>query len=539
MSPGKQEAPGRGLAPGEGPALQAGGQPGLATPENSLPAAPPQGPQTTGRSPVHPAAPDGPPPKGRAFAGQGGRRGRRALGLQAQISMGFGLFALVVLGLLWVLQTFLLTPFYRATKTAEAKSIAASVVKGLGSEGLDQLAYSLCVKAGVNIFVTDPMGRQHVAYRQTFKDSLAADMGQLERIALFDKVNLQGGAYTQTFFSRSSGMQLLLYGVTSRTGDGGHRLVLVESEITPVDATVDTLQIQLLCVTVVMLLLGAGLAWYLARRIARPLAAMNNAAKLLGSGDYNIRFASQGAREVSELAHTLNYAAEELSKVEELRRELLANVSHDLRTPLTMIKGYAEVMRDLPGENTPENVQVIIDETERLNQLVNDLLDLSRMEAGAMQLEKSPFNLTEAIRAALGRYDKLAGFSFPFQYEGEAYVEADALKISQVLYNLVNNAINYAGEDKTVSLRQEVAGGRVRISVTDTGEGIPPDKLRDIWERYYKVDREHRRAQVGTGLGLSIVRKILDLHGGAYGVESALGQGSTFWFELPSTPPGP
>ena len=524
MSRGKE-------ALGQGPALAE--SMGQEAPGPSQPVGPGPGPQTTGRSPVHPAAPDGSSHKGRAFAGRGGRRARRPLRLQAQISMGFGLFALVVLGLLWVLQILLLNPFYRATKTAEAKGVAASVVKGLDSEGLDELAYGLCVKAGVNIFVTDPLGRQYVAYRQTFKDSLVADMGRMERIAIFDTVNLQGGSYMQTFRSRASGLQLILYGVTARTAGGEHRLVLVESEITPVDATVDTLQVQLLCVTVVMLLLGAGLAWFMARRIARPLMAMNDAAKLLGRGDYRIRFASQGAREVSELAQTLNYAAEELSKVEELRRELLANVSHDLRTPLTMIKGYAEVMRDLPGENTPENVQVIIDETERLTQLVNGLLDLSRMEAGAMALEKSRFDLTESIRATLGRYDKLAGFRFPFQYEGEVYVEADELKISQVLYNLVNNAINYAGEDKTVTLRQQVEDGRVRISVTDTGEGIPPDKLKDIWERYYKVDREHRRAQVGTGLGLSIVKKILDLHGGAYGVESALGQGSTFWFELP------
>ena len=222
--------------------------------------------------------------------------------------------------------------------------------------------------------------------------------------------------------------------------------------------------------------------------------------------------------------------------MEGLRRELLANVSHDLRTPLTMIRGYGEVMRDLPGENTPENVQIIIDETERLTNLVNDLLDLSRLEAGVMALDVTRFNLTESIRAILHRYDKLAGYSFPFLAEEDVFVTADELKISQVVYNLVNNAITYAGEDKTVALEQTVANGKVRVSVTDTGEGIPEEKLRDIWERYYKVDREHKRAQVGTGLGLSIVKHILELHGGAYGVVSQLGEGSTFWFELPVSP---
>ena len=114
-------------------------------------------------------------------------------------------------------------------------------------------------------------------------------------------------------------------------------------------------------------------------------------------------------------------------------------------------------------------------------------------------------------------------------------MEADELKISQVVYNLVNNAITYAGADKTITLRQTVGDGMVRISVTDTGEGIPADKLRDIWQRYYKVDNSHKRAQLGTGLGLSIVKTVMDLHGGRYGVESQLGVGSTFWFALPLT----
>ncbi len=462
------------------------------------------------------------------------RRKGRQPGLYVQITAGFCLFALLSLVLLWVLQTVLLNPFYRAIKTGEAKRIADSIVKSIDSPELDSTAYDTCLRTGVNIFVTDPIGRRLVGYHQTFKESLVASMGRMERIAMFDKVNLLGGTYTETFQSRQEGAQLILLGTIAPTANGDPWLVLVESEITPVDATVDTLRVQLLCVTLVMLLLGTALAAFLARRIAGPLTAMSESAKRLGQGDYSIRFAPQGAREVSELAQTLNYAAGELSKVDQLRRELLANVSHDLRTPLTMIKGYAEVMRDLPGENTPENVQVIVDEAGRLTDLVNDLLDLSRLEAGAAGLALTRFDLTACICAILTRYDKLADYHFSFQFEGHITVEADELKISQVVYNLVNNAIHYAGEDKTITLRQSVEEGRVRISVTDTGEGIPADKLPDIWDRYYKVDKEHRRAQVGTGLGLSIVKNILELHGGAYGVESALGQGSTFWFELPA-----
>ena len=450
---------------------------------------------------------------------------RRPMGVRGQMALGFALFALATAALLWVFQIFLMAPMYKAIKTHEAQTVSGTVARQLDSPNLQENAYELCARTGANIYVFDQLGRPLVGWKYSFKDSLASGLAvnQREASAFFDQVNLMGGKYSELFNIRGSGSKLLVYGTTVRMANGESRLVVVEVEITMLNSTVDTLLVAPL---------GAFFAAYIPGRIARPLTDINEAAKRLGQGDYSVRFQQRGAREVSELAGTLNYAAQELSKTEGLRRELLANVSHDLRTPLTMIKGYAEVMRDLPGENTPENVQIIIDEAGRLNDLVNDLLDLSRLEAGVLALTKEHFNLTESIREILGRYDKLAGFRFPFHAEEEVYVTADRLKISQVVYNLVNNAVNYAGEDKTITLRQEALEGRVRVSVTDTGEGIPPDKLQDIWERYYKVDREHRRAQVGTGLGLSIVKNVLDLHGGSYGVISELGKGSTFWFEL-------
>lgn len=453
---------------------------------------------------------------------------RKRTGIRSQMAMGFGIFALATVALLWVFQIFLLTPFYQAIKTSEARRISGQVVKELDGGSLDAAAYDLCAKTGASIFVSDELGREYVGYKYGFSESLAYGLGRMERAALFNEVNLMGGEYTRIFSSR-----LLLYAVTVRTPAGCHRLVVIETEITPLDSTVETLTVQLLCLTFILLPLGIGLAVVISRRIAKPITEINESAKLLGEGDYSVRFGGRGSREVGELADTLNFAADELSKTDGLRRELLANVSHDLRTPLTMIKGYAEVMRDLPGENTPENVQIIIDEAGRLNDLVNDLLDLSRLEAGVLELQKERFNLTGSIREILTRYDKLADFRFPFEPKEEVHILADQLKISQVVYNLVNNAVNYAGEDKTVALTQEVLGDQVRVSVTDTGEGIPADRLQDIWDRYYKVDREHRRAQVGTGLGLSIVKNVLDLHGGSYGVISELGKGSTFWFQLP------
>ena len=164
------------------------------------------------------------------------------------------------------------------------------------------------------------------------------------------------------------------------------------------------------------------------------------------------------------------------------------------------------------------------------------MLDISKLQSGVMEKNVSVYNLTESIQSVFERYNKLKeqeGYSIEFQYGQEVMVEADEFKIFQVIYNLVNNAINYTGEDKRVLVRQIVKGETVRIEVIDTGEGIAEEALPYVWDRYYKVDKTHKRAVMGTGLGLSIVKNILILHEAEYGVESEKGKGSTFWFELP------
>jgi signal transduction histidine kinase len=204
-----------------------------------------------------------------------------------------------------------------------------------------------------------------------------------------------------------------------------------------------------------------------------------------------------------------------------------------------MIKGYAEVMRDIPGENTPENVQVIIDETERLSGLVNDMLDISKLKAGTITIQPEEYNITESIRHVLQRYNKLRevdGYIIDFNYDSEVIVYADEQKMYQVLYNLINNAINYTGDDKKVTVTQKVLDNVLRIEVKDTGDGVKQEDIPYVWDRYYKDSSTHKRAIQGTGLGLSIVKNVLELHGARYGVFSTQGQGATFWFEIVMDP---
>ena len=316
----------------------------------------------------------------------------------------------------------------------------------------------------------------------------------------------------------------------------GERLVIVESEVTPVSSVVDTLRYQLFIMTAVLIALSVIVAIIVANMISKPISDTNEKAKALAQRHYDLTFSGGRYREIEELGDTLSYAASELQKIDTLQKELIANISHDLRTPLTMITGYAEIMRDLPGEVTPENIQIIIDEATRLNSLVSDLLDISRLQSGMADIKTAPFSLTQCIVSIFSRYTKLVesdGLNIVFEHDREVFVNGDELRMTQVIYNLINNAINYIGDDRTVLVRQTVEDGRVRIDVIDHGDGIPQEKLEYIWDRYYRVDKEHRRAVIGTGLGLSIVKNILIAHDADFGVASKLGEGSDFYFSMP------
>lgn len=481
---------------------------------------------------------------------------RSQLGIKWSLFLSFLLFSGVLLVLLWLFQTVFLDDFYKSIKRSTIENTAKTIAANIENEDLPTLLDRLAQNNDVDILIADDSGNTVYKAENTRESllsimppgriaeylSTAAASGNGSVLDLIDMSGFKNDHYKPDQFTgpvpeRDEGMgESIVYGQLVTLDDGSQNFILLNAVLTPVFSTVETLRTQLLIVTAILLVLSLGLALYLSRRVAKPIIGINERSKELAKGNYDVSFSATGYKEIAELANTLNHAAVELNKVERLRRELIANVSHDLRTPLTMISGYAEVMRDLPGENSPENVQVIIDEARRLTGLVNDLLDISRLQSGSQKLNLKTYNLTDSIRSILSRYNKLVdqeGFILAFDADQETYVSADELRIDQVVYNLVNNAISYTGEDKKVVVRQTVGDGKVRIEVSDSGAGIAADQLPHIWDRYYKGDKNHRRAVIGTGLGLSIVKSALELHDGDYGVESTLEKGTTFWFALP------
>ena len=486
------------------------------------------------------------------------RRKAKERTLRTKLFAYLALFVVFLLVVIWVFQVFLLNIFFEQTKQDELYNAANSIAKHLDDpERLNDEINEIIVDSMIytRVYTVDDDGTAvRVDSQQPWAGHCYLNHATNEQLQeLANKAYENGGVYyfrrtvdaddiptpqTEDLTDdkpRSKGHKEIVY-VSFTESDGKMYIIMMNMIYTPLNSMVRTLNVQFLWIAAI-LLCGAGtLSGILAYKISSPLVKMNASAKKLAEGNYNADFSGESFKEMKELGETLNYAALELSKADKLQKDLLANISHDLRTPLTMITGYSEVIRDIPGENTPENVQVIIDESKRLTELVNDLLDLSKLQSGTVHLEHSVFDITDTVRSAMRRYSTLTrynGMQIEFIADDNVFVRADSIRILQVVYNLINNALNYSGDSKIIRVSQTVENGNVRISVTDYGEGIAEENLPQIWDRYYKVDRVHKRAVVGTGLGLSIVKGILENHKAKYGVESELGKGSTFWFELP------
>lgn len=462
------------------------------------------------------------------------------IGLKWRIFLAFACFAITAVVVLWILYFILFDGIYHHIRSNQINQTALHIQQSLASDPDTTLANAaensgLCLHLlDINGNVISSAGTRPYCPLRAIGDH---DLAQLLKKArsnggtYFSKVTLPSHALKNPHSdSKEADLTYLLVKIVPN--NGAERVIVIDAAVTPLDTTVSILKTTLICTTAFALIIAALIAALLASQISRPIVRITNSAKGLSEGRFDYEDKSN-IPEIADLARTLTDASVEISRTEDLKRQLFANVCHDLRTPLTMITGYAEVMRDIPGENTPQNVQVVIDEANRLTRIVNDMLDISIMQS-TTEFEPVKCNITALISEILLRYNKmkeLEGYTVNFIHDREAFVMADETRISQVVYNLVNNAIDFTGSDKTVTITQTVSDSSVLIRVSDSGEGIPPEMQQHIWQRYYKSDSNRNRVRVGTGLGLSIVKEALVRHNARYGVESS-SSGSTFWFEL-------
>ncbi len=332
-----------------------------------------------------------------------------------------------------------------------------------------------------------------------------------------------------------------VYGSKLDLGNEQSTYLYISRSLELIEAVSISLRVRIIFVSIFVFIFAFALSSALSGWLTKPIEEITVKAKLLAKGDFDVDFYGSGyASEMAELAKALNFAKDELSKTDRMQKELIANVSHDFKTPLTMIKAYSSMIKEISG-NMPEkrdkHAQVIIDEADRLASLVNDMLDLSKIRSGLNELKITTFDLTAYLYDVLGRFDDFVtaqGYSFTLKIDEGIFTQADEVKIGQVLYNLIGNAINYTGEDKRVFVSLRVTkDGVARFSVRDTGAGIKKEEIAEIWDRYYRSSDAHKRPVKGTGLGLSIVKTILEKHNFRFGVESEAGKGSLFYVDFP------
>ena len=459
-------------------------------------------------------------------------------------------FCLLLLCILWLFQIVFLDNFYRYIRVSEIRSNASIIISHISDEDLPDIVTSLSEDGDFLVDIVNMEGRsvlrpyrqnpQHIRINASLIARAQENRGEFYEYSTIppNRINRVQGQEDRLLDERFRAnrsvnrrpVEALRYVRLS-----GDVAVIINAVVSPVQATVTTLRYQLYMISGLMIILAILLAIIIAKRVSKPIEQISHSALDLAKGRYDTRFSGKGFYEIVELSETLNTAAIELGKTEALRRELLANVSHDLRTPLALIYSHAEMMHDFPEDFTREQAGVIMEETRRLTGLVNDVLDISKLEANMERLFTTRFNLTRSLGETINRMRELLknnDYTINFTHDGDVYVEADETMINRAFYNLLINAVTYAGDDRMVSVAQTISGSLVKISVTDNGDGITEEDLPFIWDRYYKSLKTHKRAVTGTGLGLSIVKKIIESHKGTYGVTSETGKGSTFWVAL-------
>ncbi len=456
------------------------------------------------------------------------------------------IFSALILGSLWILQTVFLQTMYNRMTVKKTEKVFSRLLKDIKSgvsddetlfSSIDEIAYSNSVMV---MLLNGDGTLSYSADEHTFSFSGGTRRGILPRPGIYKNIP----PYYRNFFEKIKEEGKLRY-LSQRTGtlilgqllDDG-RVIFLSRPVKAVGAAVEIIRIQLIWVTAASLVIGFLLAWILSRRFSKPVSSIVKESKLMAEGKFDLKFEKGFCTELDELSDTLSQTALSLDRLEHSRQELLANVSHDLRTPLTMIRGYAESIRDISGDVKSErdkDVEVIVRESDRLTDLVNDILDYTSIQDSEPVFEKCDLAvISENVVNQFAPLCENGGITLDFHAENGLFVEGNENQLKRVLYNLIDNAVRHCGEKKRVEVHAKKSGGVILVQVQDFGEGIPKEQLGQIWDRYFTA--RQRRSKGTSGLGLSIAKEILLKHNADFGVESEVGKGSAFWFRIKSLP---
>ncbi len=458
----------------------------------------------------------------------------------------FTIFAIVILAVLWLLQTVFLESFYDVMQQNHIKKIADRICNA--DENTRLAIDTAAAENSILILLTDSEGNILYSadeYSPSYKNRSYsyAEHGENKnpyRSEHSEQAYRHLPEHYDDFIERLGDNESICYTIEhdneSNTLIYGQRLpdnsiLYINTPIKAIGSAVSIIRLQLCAVTVLALLIGFLIAIFISKKFSKPISQLSEQSLKMAEGDFDISFNKGFCSETDKLADSLTYAANKISETDRLRRELLANVSHDLRTPLTMIKGYAELIQDMDGEENANNdAAIIIREADRLSLLVNDILYYSKLQSGAVKFEFDKNNISSLAETVAEQFSEICrtrSIDINKNIETDKYVTADKKRIQQVLYNLISNAVFHTKKDGTVYISVTEKDESIRTEIRDTGNGISPEELPHIWERYFTSKKDG-----ANGLGLAIVKEILIAHDSRFGVESKENIGTTFWFEL-------
>ena len=492
-----------------------------------------------------------------------------SISIRWQLMFFIGAMTLLTAGLIWGVITYALAPKYNATIRQNLTNKASAITaifdqtdseissRDFGVLQLDDdfwtaLGQTFSDKKinmdGYCVDFSDSTLRCLKAYESMFPCLLHESSGSFSGDCGYNLNTRQLITFRQELFEEGSLYKIVQIGSTRQmlvgqlSADGKYGII-VSTGMAQIATAAEVLRSILWPVALILLVLDLLFAMLFSRWFTRPVQQLSSGAKEIAAGNYDIQLPVVHHDEIGQLAEDFNHMAAEVKRSAQLEKDILANVSHDLRTPLTLIKGCAETVRDLTGtdaEKRTEQCNIIVDETDRLSALVNSVMELSKVQSGAEKPNLIDFDMGELCFEVAGRYDALCDqnhWHLELQADEAAPVRADPAMMERVLHNLLGNAFHHIGADGQVMLRVLPQADGCRVEIEDHGPGIPPEDLPYIFDRYYRARQDS--GKVGTGLGLSITKAILQQHGFAFGVNSAVGQGSTFWFVMRDVRTGP
>ncbi len=471
---------------------------------------------------------------------------RKSFGVK--LWLWFVLFSAVIFLALWLLQTVFLQSFYNSMAISGAEKATEEMVRHASSSDFYDVIDETAAENSLLVFVTDGQRRilySSDAYQGLYRaeqrngnpylsqdQELSWEKGVLRNLpdsyeTLLKRIEAGEGRIgfiTEDETAYVTGVQL---------EDG--RILSVSLPLGTVGGAVGILRLQLVWVSVLSLILGFVLAWVISKRFEKPVARIAASAKEIAGGNFHPELPKGFCAELDELSDTLGETASRLEKAQNAQREFLANVSHDLRTPLTMIRGYAEMVKEISwsdGEKRDKDLDIIMRESDRLTALVNEILEFSAMQADGSVKEYERIDLSRAVKEVIEQFAPFCeqnGYVIETEIADGVAARADETQIKRVIYNFIDNAVNHTDESKKINVSLTVTDGSVRFAVTDYGKGIADEDVPYIWDRYYTARNRKNKAAV-SGLGLSIAKEILTAHGAKFGVDSK--NNCTFWFEL-------